>query len=185
MQSSTPGNLGKSRGSTSTIGERLTKRRPEMDAGPILRMAWMSLHRLQWRGDGRDIVQEAFLRVWMSNGRFVEAKLPAYVRTVVRNLVYDATSGKSSRTVYGVDTDEFVGANDHEADLLRSEIRSAVSEAVVTLPQPYREIVQLRLRGLSIAEISSLSRLSSGAVDSRLRRAHDLLRAKLVRFAEV
>ena len=73
-----------------------------------------------------------------------------------------------------------------EEELLSSESRQAMDEAVSELPEPLRIVFILRdLQGLSTAETGEVLGLSEGAVKTRLHRARLRLRERLsTYFAE-
>ncbi len=73
-----------------------------------------------------------------------------------------------------------------EEELLSSESRQAMDEAVSELPEPLRIVFVLRdLQGLSTAETGEVLGLSEGAVKTRLHRARLWLRERLsTYFAE-
>jgi RNA polymerase sigma-70 factor (ECF subfamily) len=73
-----------------------------------------------------------------------------------------------------------------EEELLSSESRQAMDEAVSELPEPLRIVFILRdLQGLSTAETGEVLGLSEGAVKTRLHRARLWLRERLsTYFAE-
>ncbi len=73
-----------------------------------------------------------------------------------------------------------------EEELLSSESRQAMDEAITELPEPLRIVFILRdLQGLSTAETGEVLGLSEGAVKTRLHRARLRLRERLsTYFAE-
>ena len=68
----------------------------------------------------------------------------------------------------------------------QTELRDALARAIGELPGPQREIVILRdIQGLSYEEIAGALALESGTVKSRLSRARENLRKKLLRNGNI
>ena len=141
-----------------------------------------------------DVVQEAFLRAWQ---RLPELKEPArfgpWLCGVVRNLAIDARRRLSVRKVQpqrgGEAVDEGPSPQAQLADerlagpqeqLHRQERDALLAEAIESLDEVSRTAVVLRYyENLSSKQIGELLELNATAVDMRLSRARQLLRARL------
>src|SRR5213595_1443044 len=152
---------------------------PHLDAAHNL-ARWL-LHNEQ---DAQDVVQEAYLRAFMSFGGFRGTNGRAWLLTIVRNTAY--TLLKKSHAVDLTTTfDEEIHATGHEsvspATLLeRIEETQLIKEAIEGLPAEFREILSLRHQeGLSYKEIADIARIPSGTVMSRLARARGKLKEYL------
>ena len=67
-----------------------------------------------------------------------------------------------------------------------AELRQALSDAILALPEQQREIIILRdIRGLSYEEIALALALEEGTVKSRLFRARESLRKKLLQNGNI
>ena len=80
----------------------------------------------------------------------------------------------------GDDQDLMRSAGDPAADLDRRQAVEAVRQAVLTLPEHYREVVVLvELQGLPYEEVAAALSCPVGTVRSRLHRARALLAQRL------
>jgi len=136
--------------------------------------------------EAEEIAQEVFLRVHRSIADFRgEARLSTWLYAITSRLCLNRlTSGE--RRLRRDDTDALErapGDGDAAALLERSEVESALRDAIAGLPEERRIVVVLRdLEGLSYEEISEVLALEPGTVSSRLHRARMDLKAKLERF---
>jgi RNA polymerase sigma-70 factor (ECF subfamily) len=68
--------------------------------------------------------------------------------------------------------------------LEQSELRHHLDRAIASLPAPYRQVYHLKeVEGLSLREVSAITRLSEPAIKTRLHRARQQLRRKLAHIA--
>lgn len=141
-----------------------------------------------------DVVQEAFLRAWQ---RLPELKEPArfgpWLCGVVRNLAIDARRRLGVRKLHvqrgGESGDDGPAPQAQIADdraagpheqLHRQERDALLAEAIESLDEVSRTAVVLRYyENLSSKQIGELLALNATAVDMRLSRARQLLRARL------
>jgi RNA polymerase sigma-70 factor (ECF subfamily) len=131
--------------------------------------------------DAEDAVQEIFLDLWRSAGRFDPARGPehTFVVTIARRRLIDRLRAQRARLTAEVPaTDELVGripspdpGSEQDADL------AAAWALLAELPAEHRKIVQLSLlQGLSHAEIAAQLGRPLGTVKTVLRRS--LLRVR-------
>jgi RNA polymerase sigma-70 factor (ECF subfamily) len=138
--------------------------------------------------DALDVAQEALLRFLRTLHRFDSARpVRPWLMCIVRNLVQDAWRRRRLRRHDSLEELVAIGAiglaghdPDPETLAARRELQRAVSRAVGTLPEIYREAVVLRdYQGLSYAEIAAVVAIPLGTVMSRLHKARTLLREAL------
>lgn len=126
-----------------------------------------------------DVVQDAFLSVWRSGGRYDPSRgsVRTWVLSIVRHRALDARRRVASRHEAQADVEDFSGtlvASDPlpEAQLLVGEHANAVRRALPQLPADQRAVVDLAFyRGLSHTEIAQRLQLPLGTVKSRMRLA--------------
>ena len=151
---------------------------PHLDAAHNL-ARWL----LRNEQDAQDVVQEAYLRAFISFSGFHGSNGRAWLLTIVRNTSY--TLLKKNRVVdFTTPFDEEIHVTAHESAspatiLEHSEDADLITEAMDELPTEFREIVVLRHQeGLSYKEIADIAQIPPGTVMSRLARA----RAKLKEY---
>ncbi len=128
---------------------------------------------------GRDVVQEAFLRLAKQDRARVEPRLAEWLFTVVRNLALDVR-GKESRmqSLDNVPIDTRTSAEpgpDQAVEQL--EARDAVIRVVAGLPEKQQEVIRLKFQeGLSYKEISRITEHSVSYVGVLVHHAMQTLR---------
>lgn len=148
------------------------------------------------REDAEEVSQETLLNVFKTMDQLREpARLKAWVFRIAKN----ACLTKRRRSVFAparvLSLEELMpprsGAadgplqiadwrNPPDADLLRSELREALNQAIGELPEIYRSVLLLRdVEGLSTDETAEVLELNEAAVKQRLHRARLAVRAKL------
>jgi RNA polymerase sigma-70 factor (ECF subfamily) len=172
------------RGDTSAF-EELIERHQALVAGTVARM-------LGSNSDVEDIAQQVFIRVWKSARRYVpRAKFTTWLLKITRNLVFNELR-RSKRHAH-VPLESEPGAEDPpvkdettpapDASLLESELRQAIEEAIMQLPDSQRmALVLRRYEQLSYEEIANVLDLSVPAVKSVLFRARTELRSRLSKY---
>ncbi len=139
--------------------------------------------------EAEDIAQQVFLRIWRHAKRYrPEAKFTTYLFTITRNLVFNESRRRSRKKEFSSDEREenshqLIAANPDrqpDAELLQSELQSAVDAAIAALPETQRMAVVLRrYEQLSYEEIADVLGLSVSAIKSLLFRARTALREAL------
>jgi RNA polymerase sigma-70 factor (ECF subfamily) len=158
----------------------------------------LALRVLRNEEQARDAVQDAFIKVYGSLGRFEgRSGFYTWLYRLVMNVCLDMKRrDRSSRHVeweeeraaeIALDAESLVsGANAPErrgpaAELERAELREAMARAIETLPEDARRTLELReIDGLSYAEIAQAVGVPKGTVMSRLFYARRRVRAALV-----
>jgi RNA polymerase sigma-70 factor (ECF subfamily) len=152
--------------------------------GRIYRFA---LHMSGNPATGEETTQEVFLALIAKPKAFDPAKgsLAGYLFGMARNITRRAIQETAADVPLEDDEaerDEFAVAGDLDVleELSNGELLAALRQAVLALPEPYREAVVLcDLEELSYQEAAELLECSPGTVASRLNRARALLKKKL------
>ncbi|MFA5951597.1 MAG: sigma-70 family RNA polymerase sigma factor [Hyphomicrobium sp.] len=146
------------------------------------------------RSDAEDIVQEAFLRAYRGYDGFQGGDVRVWLLTIVRNTAYRWLSDRHRRSNVIAFDEAFNRYGDKESsedevassepspedDLINSDNRHAILQALGRLPAQLREAIVLReIEGLSYREIADVAGVKIGTVMSRLARSRSLLRASL------
>ena len=173
-----------SRGDTRAF-EELVERHQTLVAGTVARM-------LGSNSDVEDIAQQVFIRVWKSARRYVpRAKFTTWLLKITRNLVFNELRRTKRRAHVPLESEP--GSEDPplkdeanlapDASLLEVELRSAIEEAIMQLPENQRmALVLRRYEQLSYEQIAEVLDLSVPAVKSVLFRARTELRSRLSRY---
>ena len=115
------------------------------------------------------------------------ARFGAWVFRILRNRCLDYLKDRRRQTV---PIDEAIalrpGSDDPEVEMERSELRTAVEDALATLPDAQREAFLLKhVEGLSYEEMAELLDASVSALKMRVLRAREALQAQLGARASV
>jgi RNA polymerase sigma-70 factor, ECF subfamily len=145
------------------------------------------IYRFAWRMTGsreaaEDVTQETFLVVARGPSRYDETRgaFGAYLYGIARNLVGKRAGRERPFVALGDGEDALRSPADPTADLDRRQAVEAVRQAVLTLPEHYREVVVLaELQGLAYEEVAAAIGCPVGTVRSRLHRARALLAQRL------
>ena len=144
--------------------------------------------------DAADMTQEAFLKAWRSLSSFqFESSFSTWLYRLTTNTCLDYLRSLKRRpqcslTVEDDDGEEQVldvtdEAPTPEEALLSAEERSQLVHALSQLDASQRQIITLRVvNDLSYAEIADILDVKEGTVKSRLARARDNLRKKLLQI---
>ena len=143
----------------------------------------LALRILRHREDAADAVQDAMHQMFRKQASFDAARgsIKAWFLKIVRNRCIDMQ--RKSRPNTGSEVFDPVDAGQVTADEAsqRDELTEAVKQALGEMPESAREIILLRdFDGLSYAEISQVLGIASGTVMSRLHRARQQLREKVM-----
>ncbi len=128
-----------------------------------------------------DVVQETLIKA-LEKGPRNKVALPAWLRTVTRNIAYKTYRGTARRRAREEEAARPEGLSATVDIVARGEALENLTSSVMDLPESAREVVFLRYyEGLSHAEIGKQLGLASGAVRMRLHRAQKLLQERLDR----
>ena len=147
---------------------------------------------LQVESDAADVAQEAFVRVYQHRSKFdPRQKFSTWLYTIATNLARDRLKWRSRHPEVSLNAEKDSDSSlesvlpDSSAKpdetLLNSERAESVRKAVAELPDELRTpLILAEYEGLSHAEIAGIIRCSAKAVESRIYRARQQLRAKIV-----
>jgi RNA polymerase sigma-70 factor (ECF subfamily) len=137
--------------------------------------------------EAEEVAQEVFLRVHRSIEEFRgDAKISTWLYTIASRLCFNRLAAPERR--YGRADEETLSRlpserPDSGAELERTELQTALHQAIAELPEERRIVVVLRdLEGLAYEDIARVLGLELGTVRSRLHRGRMDLKAKLERF---
>ncbi|HEV2491672.1 MAG TPA: sigma-70 family RNA polymerase sigma factor [Terriglobia bacterium] len=136
-----------------------------------------------------DVTQEVFLALMREAGHFdsTRGSLAAYLYGIARNLVADHLRRRQMDSPLAQDESEASNAppivraaNDPLAEMTRREAVESLRQAVLALPEHYREVVVLcELHEMDYERAAKVLGCAVGTVRSRLHRARELLAKKL------
>lgn len=157
----------------------------------------LALRYLGSREDAMDASQEVFLRVFRFLPGFQEESgFSTWIYRIGVNVCKDMLHRRLKRAEQPLEVpdEEDEGRPvdvpdlryDPERIMEGAELRQALSDAILALPEQQREIIILRdIRGLSYEEIALVLALEAGTVKSRLFRARENLRKKLLQNGNI
>ena len=151
------------------------------------RVFGVGLRMLGSRAEAEEIAQETFLRAHGGLAEFRgDAKVSTWLYAIASRLCLNRlAAGERRHPRADDDALSRVAANvaDAAAALERTELETALQQAIAALPEDRRIVVVLRdVEGLAYEEIAEVLGLELGTVRSRLHRARMELKAKLERF---
>jgi RNA polymerase sigma-70 factor (ECF subfamily) len=150
------------------------------------RAFYAAYHLLGDEEEAKDVVQEAFVRVFRSMDKFDERR-PFYTwfYRIVTNLAIDHHRHlKLSRKVGNEELTEILPGGEPPANPVESdEVRRHVRKALDTLPPKFKTVMVLReLHGLSCKEIAGIVGSTHATVRWRMHRARQLFRESYERL---
>jgi RNA polymerase sigma factor (sigma-70 family) len=147
-------------------------------------LIWAISRRFE-REDAEDAVQEIFLDLWKSAGRFdvAIASEPTFVAMIARRRLIDRRRRQERRPVgedHALDQAPAAGLSEGPADPYIGVEAALAARALDRLGTEQREVVVLTTcHGLSHAEVASRLRMPLGTVKAHARRGLIALRAAL------
>jgi RNA polymerase sigma-70 factor (ECF subfamily) len=134
--------------------------------------------------EAEDVAQEAFLRAWQAAPRFdpARARFTTWLHRIVLNLAIDRARRRGRMPQAGLDAAQELPdpAKGPEESLAEAEGRKALAAALEALPPRQRAAIALAYEeGLSGAAAAEALSISERALEGLLRRARQMLRARL------
>ncbi len=153
----------------------------ERETPSIFRTCYRILGRID---EAEDAVQDTFVAAYRSiNGFRGDGSASAWLARIATRECWRRAA--SSRRVNAATTCESAAVNERDpsdplGETLAAEQREGVRRAVLSLPEPYREVIALRFFSeLSVLDIAVATGRPEGTVKSQLHRGLDQLRAHL------
>jgi RNA polymerase sigma-70 factor (ECF subfamily) len=146
---------------------------------PMFNVAYRWLWNVE---EARDVVQEAFVRVWERRGRVKLETVEPLLFKVAVNLAANRRRARRLRALVGLgEVEETPAAGPGaQAQLEAHEREVQVRRAVEALPEKLKQAVMLcRLSGLSQAQVAEALGIPEGTVASRLHLATKQLKEVL------
>jgi len=136
------------------------------------------------REEAEDISQEAFIRMYNSLSRYnPDYKFLTWALKITTNLCLDSLRKRKGETVPIDETFDINDGNDTpEEEYIRKENQKMVQDAIMKLPDKYREfLILFHHRNLSYQEIMDITGESLTIVKNRLYRARQMLKEELIK----
>jgi RNA polymerase sigma-70 factor (ECF subfamily) len=138
--------------------------------------------------DAEDLAQEVFLKAYRSLSQLRNhERFASWLMSIATNTALRYSSKRRPVAISDEDRERLQASNRTGEertpyhDLARREYHASVLDAVEKLPEGYRRSVYLRyLKGYSCREIAEIEGVAVGVITSRLSRAYEMLRKKLV-----
>lgn len=165
------------------VRERLFGEAVARDLGGLRRLA-ASYERDP--GLAEDLVQDILFAFWEALARFQgQASSRTYLFRIAQNCALRHIGRQRARKHVQTQSDEHIDTavdRQHSPEHLALELdqRHQLERAVADLPDSLRQVVVLRLEGLSVKEIGEVFDLTPNNVTVRLHRARKKLRLQLV-----
>jgi RNA polymerase sigma-70 factor (ECF subfamily) len=139
------------------------------------------------RGAAEDCVQEAFISIWRTGGRFdpTRGSVRSWTLSIVRNRAIDvlrSRAGKAPKLTF--DDEEILESRPSgeltEEEAMRHETATEVRGALSQLPDEQSKVIQLAyFGGFSQSEIAAMLNLPLGTVKGRMRLGLEKIRGEL------
>ena len=139
------------------------------------------------RGAAEDCIQEAFISIWRSGGRFdpTRGSVRSWTLSIVRNRAIDvlrSKAGKAPKMTF--DDDEIIesrpSAELTDEEAMRHETATEVRGALSQLPDEQSKVIQLAyFGGFSQSEIAGMLNVPLGTVKGRMRLGLEKIRGEL------
>src|ERR1700709_2335228 len=142
---------------------------------------------LRGRPAPEDCIQEAFISIWRSGGRFdrTRGSVRSWTLSIVRNRAIDALRSKAGKAPKLTFDDDAIlqarAADEHvEAEVLAAETADEVRGALSQLPGDQSKVIELAyFGGFSQSEIAGMLNVPLGTVEGRMRLGLEKIRGEL------
>lgn len=139
------------------------------------------------QGAAEDCVQEAFISIWRSGGRFdpTRGSVRSWTLSIVRNRAIDVLRGRAGKAPkLTFDDEEILAARPSEElteeEAMRHETATEVRGVLSHLPDEQSKVIQLAyFGGFSQSEIAAMLNLPLGTVKGRMRLGLEKIRGEL------
>jgi RNA polymerase sigma-70 factor, ECF subfamily len=149
--------------------------------------------------DAEDLVQETYIRAFRFKDQFTPGtNLKAWLFRILTNTFINSYRRRQSQPEFTEldDVDEFSlykrmsdlkvssASGDPETEFLNGLVDSQVKDALLELPEKFRQVVLLDVEGFSYKEIAEMLDIPIGTVMSRLHRGRKFLQKRLLEVAQ-
>jgi RNA polymerase sigma-70 factor (ECF subfamily) len=165
----------------------------EADAVPYMRQMFPAALRLtQDRCDAEDLIQETFARAYQKFDQFMPGtNLRGWLYTIMVRTFYGMCRTRTRRPAEVLAADLYESAEGHdslvapsrsaEAEALTDISDSAIMAALSELPSSFKTVIYLAdIEGYQYGDIAEIMGTPLGTVMSRIHRARQMLRARLL-----
>ena len=134
------------------------------------------------REEAEDVSQEAFIRMYNSLSKYnSEYKFMTWALKVTTNLCLDSLRKRKAEVPIDEGFEIKDGKDTPEEEYIRKENQKLVQDAIMKLPEKYREfLILFHHRNLSYQEIMAITGESLTIVKNRLYRARQMLKDELI-----
>jgi RNA polymerase sigma-70 factor (ECF subfamily) len=133
--------------------------------------------------DREDLFQEIAVGLWQAIPKFRgDASERTWLYRIAHNIAISSSARlrrRSGKEEAMPEEKDYPSSIDGEQEILRSEKRALLLQAIRSLAAIDRQIVLLHLEGLNYAQIEEISGISQSAIGSRLSRLRDSLRERI------
>lgn len=139
-----------------------------------------SLRILKDKVEAEEIVQDTFLKIWEKRLEIKEdLTFNTYLVTVGKHKIYNFFRRKLVQQKYDSSLPKDLELSEEDADAHIEDLRTLMLQKIARLPERQREIMLLKLEGMSNEEIADSFQLSKKTVENHVNRAYTVLRAEL------
>jgi len=127
-----------------------------------------------------DIAQDVFIRLWEKRLSFQTIQsFKAYLYNSVKNTCFNYLRDKKESS--SIEHLGDITSKDHNIEFLimEAELSAKLFEAIMKLPQARREVMLLRINGMTIEDIADELNISLNTVKTHKKLAHKQLRQNL------
>lgn len=143
---------------------------------------WVAFNLVNHAEDAKDVVQEAFLRVYNAIDRFdLKYNFYTWLYRIVVNLAIDRLRKKGKQNAVSIEEFPTDPANDDtpERALRNSETGAKIQEVLDSLPKKYATVILLRdVHEMSCEEIAKIIGCTNATTRWRLHRAREMFKEK-------
>lgn len=132
--------------------------------------------------EARDIVQEAFIKIWLSIERYnAKFRFSTWIYKITLNICYDKLrTWQPAATGMDMSTLRLLSDEDMEEQLINNELKELIVALTAELTPSQRLVFTLRdLEGLNTPEIETITELTAAKIKSNLYLARKYIRNRI------
>ncbi len=148
--------------------------------------------------DASDLAQEVFLKVYKSIKQFKEeSSFSTWIYRITSNVCLDEVRKLKNKKIISLDEEIKQGENEIKRQIKdirpspedfteQNELRKAINDAIMTLPEDQGVAIILRdIQGFSYEEIANITKCPIGTIKSRINRARKDLKEIILKKKEL